>query len=329
MSGVYWADVSQFQVDASKRPIPIDDTYPHPVFAFRSNSGDRADVVFAENARRVSTMLDDGRLRAAIVYYFLWPDQANCDLHRQLLEESGLWRHPRVVTMVDVESAGGRISGDVSAEANDEIARLRGWYGDPRRVIGYYNPRADPTLWQSRPQDLLLVVPHYNGTPGDSYDFPGRFAHQYGDAILCPPFGRCDMNYTGMDLPELLETLGIEGDSMSTAEDALYQIRGDATDSLAGNTGWKFLKPFDGFSVALGRIVDRLSVPEALGQLVFEATLRILPYRDGAKRNTAETVLGHAAAAHGSALDANDKLDALAQAIAHLQTTIDAQLKKD
>ncbi|RBO87955.1 hypothetical protein [Nocardia puris] len=325
MSGVYWADVSHYQTDAAGRPIAIDDSYPHQVFAFRSSSGDRRDAVFVENARNAKAMLNDGRLVCLIVYYFYWPDQDSAQLHRQMLEEAGLWRHPRVVSMVDVESAGGRIRGDVSRAVNAEIDWLRDGCGDSRRVIGYYNPRADPGLWPVRPPDLNLIVPHYNYRPGDSYTFPGRFAHQYGDAVPCAPWGPCDGNYTALDLPSLLEMLGIEDDSMSRADEVLHQLRGDDTDSLAGNTGWRMLAPVGGHSVALGRQVDRLSVVEALAQLVFEATLRVLPYRNGQQADVPETVLGHAAAAHGAGLDALAKLDQVLAGLEDLRAALAEQ----
>ncbi|MBF6085231.1 hypothetical protein IU485_28075 [Nocardia cyriacigeorgica] len=277
--------------------------------------------MFAENARRAKAMLDNGTLNILIVYYFFWPGQANVDLHRKMLEDAGLWGHPRVASMIDVESAGGRITGNHSPEINDEIARLRGWYDNPDRVIGYFNPIADPGLWTDRPGDLKLVVPHYNNRPGDSYDYPGRFAHQYSDAAPCRPFGPCDGNFTGMDLPELESMLGI-GEQMSKAEQVMTQLSGDNVGSTAGNFGWKQLRPFDGFSIWYGKKVDRLSVVEAIAQLVFESTLRIVAYRNGLKANEPETVLGHAAAAHGAALDANDKLDTLAAEIAAIKTQL-------
>lgn len=230
---VYWADVSQYQ------DVPIDDSYPHRVFSFRTNSGDKVDTLAHQNGRRALAMLDAGKLDVVIPYYFFRPGQANCDLHREVLKSAGLWGHPRIVTMVDVEDAG-QYFNDVSAEVNDEIARLGGWYGDPRRVIGYYNPNPAPNLWPRRPADLKLVVPHYGRQPGDSYDFPGRFAHQYSDRVVCAPFGACDANFTGMDMPELLAMLGIEGGgTVGVPEDVQQQLRGPELagwDQLGGRT---------------------------------------------------------------------------------------------
>ena len=235
MGSTFWADVSQFQGK------PIDDSYPHRVFSFRTNSGNTRDTLALENARRAKAMLDAGKLDLVIPYYFFWPGQANCDLHKDILTEAGLWGHPKTVTMVDVEGAplngAKRVRGDQSAEVNDEINRLRGWYGNPKRVIGYWNPKADPELWLKRPDGLPLVVPHYNGTPGASYDFPGRFAHQYSDRVPCAPFGACDANFTALDLPALSELLGIKtsGGTLPTPEDVQEQLRGP------GLKGWEQL----------------------------------------------------------------------------------------
>lgn len=222
--GTFWADISQYQ------PV-VDDSYPHRVLVARSNSGDRTDTNFLANARWAKQALDSGRLDAFGAYYFFWPGQANCDLHKSLLEQAGLWGHPKVFSMVDVEGApdaagNKRIRGDQSFEINDEVFRLQGWYGDRRRVIGYLNPTADPDLWATRPIDLKFVVPHYNNSPGNSYDFPGRFAHQYSDRVDCAPFGPCDANFTGMNLTELLDMLGIahEGaDDLTPEQDRMLR----------------------------------------------------------------------------------------------------------
>lgn len=207
----YWADVSQFQ-------RVVDNTYPHRVFSFRTNSGGVKDTHADANLTWALKALDDGRLDIVIPYYFFRPGAANCDLWRDIVTRSGKI-DPRIVCMVDVESGNGSSQGaipirDHSAEINDEIARVRGWLGGAR-TIGYYNPKADPALWKSRP-DVPLVVPHYTGTPGNSYDYPGRFSHQYSDKVACPPFGPCDANWTALSIPELKTLFGIGGNTMAT-----------------------------------------------------------------------------------------------------------------
>lgn len=211
--GTYWADTSQYQGK------PIDDSYPHRVYCFRTNSGNAKDLLGVENARRALDMLKRGRLDLVIPYYFFWPGQANCDLHKDLLVEAGLWQHSRTVSMVDVEGAPKdgvkRVRGNQSIEVNDEVERLRGWYGNPRRVIGYWNPRADPELWSPRPAGLRLVIPQYGRQPGDlgSIAAPIRdeaFAHQYTDVGRATPWPNgIDLNYSPLDIGQLLEMFGI------------------------------------------------------------------------------------------------------------------------
>ncbi|KZM68367.1 hypothetical protein [Nocardia terpenica] len=232
--GTEWADVSQYQ------GISVDDRYPHPVLSFRTNSGDRVDRLAVENARRAKELLDAGRLRVVIAYYFFWPGQANCDLHRELLEQAGLWGHPRLMSMIDVEGAplngDKRIRDDQSDEVNDEAARLAGWYGNRCRVIGYWNPVADPELWPHRPPWLRLVVPSYGRPPGQPLQTPpGFFAHQYTSTGRCAPWpDDVDLNHTDLDLPELLTQFGI------------HEEEGEIVVSDPVTEGAAQLHPFDG-----------------------------------------------------------------------------------
>ncbi|GAC71039.1 hypothetical protein [Gordonia soli] len=211
--GTYWADVSQFQ-------RTVDDDYPHRVFSFRTNTGSVKDTRADANLTWALQALADGDLDIVIPYYFFRPGAANCDLWRQVVTRNGRI-DPRIVCMVDVESGQGSSQGaiptrDHSVEINDEIARVRGWLGGSR-VIGYYNPKADPVLWQSR-GDVPLVVPHYNGQPGQSYAYPNRFAHQYSDRVQCAPFGPCDANYTALSIDQLKTLFGIGGTPMATTD---------------------------------------------------------------------------------------------------------------
>jgi D-alanyl-D-alanine carboxypeptidase len=221
--GTYWADVSQYQ------GIPFDASYPYNVICFRTNSGSAIDTLAEANIRNVRDALAHKQIDLAIAYYFFRPGEENCDLHRKLLRDNGLWGHPRLVSMVDVEGDAGRITGDNSWEINDEIERLRQWHGDPKRVVGYWNPNADPGLWPSRPYGLGLVIPQYSSPrsarrPGDLSTVKDRnvyaeaIAHQYTDAAtnVAPWTGRnVDMNWAPYSIEELLNVLGVVGDSGS------------------------------------------------------------------------------------------------------------------
>jgi hypothetical protein len=201
----------------------VDDRYPYRVLSFRTNSGDRTDTLALENARRARDMLDRGRLDAVLPYYFYWPGQANCDLHRELLEQAGLWGHSRLVSVIDVEGAPAdgvkRVRGDQSGEVNEEAERLAGWYSDRRRIVGYFNAVADPELWRTRPAGMRFITPSYSGMPGVwADDAPpawmqrDAFAQQYTQTGRCAPWtGDVDLNYTDLELPALLGLLGIQG----------------------------------------------------------------------------------------------------------------------
>ena len=205
-AGVYWADVSEYQVH-------VDDTYPHRIFCLRSNNGSVEDKKFRENYKRARAMVEAGRLDAIIVYYFFRPGRANCDMWLRLVQVDGKIP-PYVVCMIDVEgahgSAQGPVTGNVSAEVNDEANRVAGWLEDRRRVIGYYNRNADPTLWPTRPDWMKFVVPWYNNDVSRSPQFPNLIAHQYTDRGACKPFGNCDMNFANLRLSQLLSELGMK-----------------------------------------------------------------------------------------------------------------------
>lgn len=218
--GSYWTDVSQYQRK------PVDREYQYGVFCFRTNSGDKADKLAVANAQAARDLLDIDQLGVVIAYYFFRPGEANCDLHREILTGAGLWLHPNTATMVDVESDGGKIKGDQSYEINEEVNRVRGWYGNQRRVIGYWNPNADAELWQHRPFALELVIPQYNNTPGDLTgvhdDVAVReaFAHQYTDKatdVLPWPGQKVDMNWSPYSRAELMTRLGM-GEAIKAPE---------------------------------------------------------------------------------------------------------------
>lgn len=210
--GTFWADVSQFQGK------PIDSSYASKVFTFRTNSGDVGDTLAIRNGTTAKAMLDSGELEIVIPYYFFRPGQANCDLHRQILEDVGLFNHPRTVSMVDVEGANGSVTGDNTWEINDEVNRIRGWYNSFERVIGYWNPNADPGLWVAR-GGLNLVIPQYGRTPGDISSVMNAqvrseaFAHQFTESArdVAPWIDQnVDKNWSPYNIKELLVLFGME-----------------------------------------------------------------------------------------------------------------------
>lgn len=222
--GTTWCDVSEYQ----KTPIGSD--YPYEVFSFRTNSGDKEDKLARENAKRALELLENGGLQIVIPYYFFRPGQANCDLHKEVLEASGLWNHPRTVTMVDVEGDAGSVSGDNSWEINDEINRLRGWYSNFSRVIGYLNSNADPGIWLTR-GGINLVVPQYGRIPGDistirdSQVKIDAIAHQYTSSGNVASWNPVDMNWSPYSVDELLLLLEMkEGPQLPSQDQMIRDI---------------------------------------------------------------------------------------------------------
>ena len=244
--GTFWVDASQYQT------VVVQDSYKHKVFSFRTNSGDKEDILANGNALQAKRMLDEGQLEIVIPYYFFRPGQANCDLHKAILERAGLWNHPRTVTMVDVEGDNGSVTGDNSWEINDEIDRIRKWYGNYHRVIGYLNSNADPSLWKAR-GGINLVVPQYYRTPGDISSIRDEqvrrdaIAHQFTDkAMDQPPWeGRgVDVNWSPYSVDELLLLFGMvesEEDWMSdpTIVKMIREIHGALFNSIGSQSRYR------------------------------------------------------------------------------------------
>ena len=225
--GTFWSDVSQYQGD------PVSEAYQDKVFSFRTNTGDVRDTLGVENARRAKAMLDSGQLEIVIPYYFFKPGQANCDLHRTVLEEAGLFNHPRTVTMVDVEGANGQVTGNNSWEINDEVNRIRQWYNNFRRVIGYLNSNADPGLWPTR-AGIDLVVPQYTRIPGDISTIKDNtvrdacIVHQFSETAtdVSPWTGHnVDRNWSPYGIEELLLLFGMkEGKAVPSQQQMVQEL---------------------------------------------------------------------------------------------------------
>jgi peptidoglycan hydrolase-like protein with peptidoglycan-binding domain len=197
MTDTQWADISEFQ-------IPANDTYPHNFICIRSNDGNHVDRNIQANLSWCRSRRASGKLWGFIVYYFYRP---GADGAQVLMSQVGT-PDPRMVVMIDVESAGGQVSGNQSAAINAQFDELASWLGDQRRVIGYGNPSDLGTLWPSKPAGIRLVIASYGSKPS----YPGMFGHQYTDRGSCGPFGTCDMNSAdGMSQQDLEAMFGFSG----------------------------------------------------------------------------------------------------------------------
>ncbi|MBM7365683.1 hypothetical protein [Gordonia hydrophobica] len=216
MTDTLFADISEWQP-------PLDDSYPYSWLSIRSNDGTYRDRRWSHNWDTARRWLDSGRLRGVIVYVVYRSNWRDClDVHRAMQSEN----RPDVVSMVDVESWGGQLVGDHSDGINRLVWGIGDWRGPridgrPRRVIGYWNPSADPGLWRDRPP-IGFIVPSYGRSPRFSaqvQDVRRRMiAHQYTDGTIgcggALPCGygtvRCDMNSAnGRDPEELRIATGI------------------------------------------------------------------------------------------------------------------------
>ena len=207
-----YADVSEWQ-------NPVDDRYPYRVLCIRSNDGTHRDEKWAANYAWAKKACDDGRLAFFIVYFVWRPNWREAvATHRDLVGEP----HPKMVTMLDVESWSGQIRGDQSDGINAAFDQLADWLGDRRRVIGYGNVGDLNALWPRKPAGVRLVVAGYGSNP----PYPGKIAHQYTDGQGyggglpegAPPFGNCDMNSAdGYTATQFATALGIQTGAPGTA----------------------------------------------------------------------------------------------------------------
>lgn len=184
-----FADVSEFQT-------VVNDQYPYQVLSIRSNDGTYRDHNFAANYAWMRKALDDGRLKAGIVYFYWRPNwQDAIATHKDMINSNG-GLHPKIAVMIDVER-GGNPAGDFSDALNATDDALVQWIGDPKRVIAYGNTGDLNSMWSNRREDQFIVAGY-----GSNPSFPGKIAHQYTDGQGyggglpegAPPFGNCDMN---------------------------------------------------------------------------------------------------------------------------------------
>jgi hypothetical protein len=197
MTDTQWADISEFQV-------PVSDSYPHNFICIRSNDGNHIDNHIQANLSWCKSRRASGKLWGFLVYYFYRP---GVDGAKNLMAQVGT-PDPRMAVMIDVEGAGGQVSGNQSAAVNAQYNELASWLGDARRVIGYGNTSDLDSLWPSKPAGIRFVIAAYGSNPG----YAGKFAHQFTDKGTCAPFGTCDMNSAdGMSQQDLENMFGFSG----------------------------------------------------------------------------------------------------------------------
>lgn len=220
-----YPDVSEFQA-------PVDDSFlaatytesgqsfPYRWICIRSNDGGHVDENFAANYNWCVKQCDAGNLDGFMVYYYWRPDGSGLSNHMQLVNSLG-GPHPKMVSMMDVESGSGNGSANVSGQLNTEYSTLTGWLGNPARVIGYGNTSDLANQWPTQPAGLMLVVAGYGANP----NLTNQIAHQYTDGAGyggglpegVNPFGNCDMNSAdGYSPSQLAVALGVAASAVVT-----------------------------------------------------------------------------------------------------------------
>jgi hypothetical protein len=191
-----WSDVSEFQV-------PVTNAYPYSFFALRSHDGAHNDLHFMSNVTWANQSIKSGKLWGYIVYYFYRP---GFDGAASFKARIGPNPNPRMVAMIDVESAGGQVSGNQSVQIGREFGELAAYLGSPKRVIGYGNVSDLNALWPQKPSGVRLIVASYGSNPS----YPGKFAHQFSDTAHTAPFGPSDLNSAdGMSAHDLQVMFGM------------------------------------------------------------------------------------------------------------------------
>jgi hypothetical protein len=202
-----FADVSEFQ-------SAVDDSYPYRVLTIRSNDGTYRDHKFVQNYEWCVNAVESGKLEFFIVYYYWRPGETGVSTHMEMVNSLG-GPHPKMVTMIDLES-GGNPDSDQTATLDDEYNKLAAWLGSEQRVIAYANLGDEKTMWQFKPAHLEWILAGYGANPNDPSLI--KLAHQYTDGTGfggglpegCPPFGNCDMNSAdGLDAVAFAAACGI------------------------------------------------------------------------------------------------------------------------
>jgi hypothetical protein len=225
MTDTLWSDISEFQV-------PVTDAYSYRFLCLRSNDGTYEDHHFTQNIAWARAAVKSGRLWGFMVYYFYRP---GVDGARVLMGRVGK-PDPQMTVMIDVESDGGRVSGNQSATINAQHDELARWLGSAKRVVGYGGVANLNALWPSKPPGLRIVVAAYGSNP----DYPGKFAHQFTDSANTPPFGPSDLNSAdGMSAADLQHMFGLaDAQPQPPAQPTSYQLGGyESVRAFAHNHG--------------------------------------------------------------------------------------------
>jgi hypothetical protein len=217
VTGTFACDVSSYQP-------AVNDTYPWPWLIFRVCDGTYRDSNFASNLAWARKAAASGKLAGYTIYAVYEPGADTLGTIKAMVGTPDA----HVTVMIDVESWGGKITGNRSADITALWLALGTWLGDQRRVIVYGNQNDLASIYPTRPPGVRLVVAAYTSTKPS---VPGMIGWQYSDgqtAYPTPagwprsssPFGPCDHNHFDLEPADLAATLGVGADMALTSADA-------------------------------------------------------------------------------------------------------------
>lgn len=200
MTDTLFRDISEHnQIDVGDIIAKTDEQ----VVLFRSADGTYQDHKFVTNLALGKHACDTGRL-ACIGDYFVFEDnwQATLSTFKQQIGKP----HPKMFLVIDLETWGGKITGDHSRQVNAVRGELIRWLRSNRgpitravdailgrqhkRVLVYGNVGDLTTLFPRRPRGLRYIVAAYGSNP----DFPGKIAHQFSDSYTADGLPAGDIN---------------------------------------------------------------------------------------------------------------------------------------
>lgn len=197
MTDTQWVDISKYN------PL-VDDVYPYRWIAIRSNDGTLDDTHFQQNLAWCKHAISTGKLDGFIVYVVYETNVAQTLAN--LIQNVGT-PHPKMAVMIDVESWGGRITGNQTAGIEQLRKGIAAWLGgNAKRVIVYGNVGDLKSLYPGKPAGVRVVVADYSSNPS----YPDKLAHQYADNFPVAPFGPCDINSAdGLTSSQVADALGL------------------------------------------------------------------------------------------------------------------------
>lgn len=232
----FMTDVSKYQPSAYTDVYLTTDSYGRRLASFKCADGlSVVDSKFAANLAWCKKAYAAGQIDAFTIYfpYEVYPAAQICAYWMGLL---GGTVPAGAALYIDMESWGGKIRGDQSANANLLYGLLAGKAASFSRVLGYGNKSDLATLWAKRDPRCRVIVASY-GTKIVFTSVSGAIGQQYTNGTVkgpagyptsSKPFGPCDHNVFQMSSQAFAQLVGVASGGGYDMEDAgAHPITGD------------------------------------------------------------------------------------------------------